>query len=296
VRATEVVGRVSNSTTTKGKEDSPVTVKLIVDFNKDGRFEESGSTDKVYKVAATNGRFFFNNVEIPETGTKANLIVTKDGYAPYSKILELKPEVPVNVDVSLVPAFTKVVQVQEKKRAGEKLYFTLTKSGEIRVSSGTRTVNVSDDELSLAIDEGTLPEDVTTIKVSMKTFNSADKKDIKYFPGEFKGTDPKGAGEEVGLESLTFALLDLRDQNGNPLTLNPKRADTCLYEVTQTIPSDAVRKIKEKGDFDNNTPGCQVPIYSYDYNTEGWDYLGTGTILDENNTKPECSKLDENKR
>jgi hypothetical protein len=299
---TDVVGQISDTTYTATRtfvratstESSTATVKLIVDFNGDGKFEESGSVDKVYEAVTADGRFQFHNVEIPATGAKANLIVTKEGYATYSKVLELKPETPINVDALLAPASTQVVPITKTTKAAGKLFITLTKSGDIKVSSGVRAVSIEDSELTVAIDETALADSVTAIKASMKVFNSAKKEDIKYFPGEFKGTNPKGEGE-VQLESLTFSLVDLKDQDGNPLSVVPTRADGCLYEVTQTLPPEAINKIKEKGDFNPDKLGCQVPIYSYNFNSEGWDYLGEGDVLDSSGTLvDDCSSLDPN--
>jgi len=290
---TSVAGKVNGETATRAPSQtfSP-TVKLIVDSNGDGTFDEK--TDKVYETVATNGKFQLLNVEVPEKGAKANLIISLDGYAPYSKVLDLSPNNPVTLDVQLVPASTKVVPITRERRAGGKLFLTLTKSGEIKVSSGVRAVSIEDSQLTVEVDTKDLPESVTAIKATMKTFNSAKREDIKYFPGEFKGEDPKGNGE-VGLESLTFALIDLKDQDGNPLKVSSGRAGECLYEVTQTLPAEAIAKIKEKGDFDESTPGCQVPIYSYSYNSQSWDFLGTGEVKDSSGNPVNCDELDETK-
>ena len=292
---TDVAGKVNTQTTTRALEESvKANVKLIVDSNKDGLFDEN-SDDKVYETVVTNGKFQFLNVEVPKNGTKANLVISADGYVPYSKVLNLAPNTPVSLDLQLIPASTKVVTVPKARRAGEKLFLTLTKEGEIKVSTGSRApLSIEDTKLTVSFDTEDLPPDLTTIKATMKTFNSAKREDLKYFPGEFKGKDPEGKGE-VGLESLTFSLIDLKDQDGNPLILSPNKADenSCLYSVLQTLPQEAISKIKKKGDFDEKTPGCQVPIYSYNYNSESWDYLGTGTVKDSSGKEVECNALTE---
>jgi len=279
---TNILGRVLTETTLNVNP----TVKLTVDLNKDGNFD---SSDKSYQTVAKEGKFQILGIEIPEDGAKASLTVKADGYTTYSKVVKLQPNVPVNLTVSLAPASTVVVNVPKKRAPGEKVIFTL-KDGKIEVSRNLRALSTEGAQISLILDESSIPQEVTKLKVSMKSFNSANPKDIKYFPGEFKGEAPEG-DKEVGLKSVSFAFIGIEDQDGNPITLKATKASTCLYQISQILPTDAIKTIREVGDFSKEKVGCQVPIYSYNGNSEKWEFLGTGTIVDVN----DCKELQDGK-
>ncbi len=279
LKQTDIVGQVQPN------DISPV-VKLTVDTNQDGIFD---TLDKTYQVIATDGKFRIPQVDVPENGTIAQLVVEAENYTTYTKTLNLLPDTPVNLSITLSPAYTKIVNLSRNRASGSKIIISLGQDGKLKVYRGTRAITAEVPPMEVELNEANIPENVTQLKVSMKPFNSSDPEDLKFFPGEFRGSSPDGK-EEVGLESVAFAFLELKDQNGNPVSLQPSKADACLYRLTQTIPKEGISKIKEEGDFNKEEPGCQVPIYSFNENTGKWDFLGTGTLQGINS----CDELNEN--
>ncbi|SNR80644.1 PKD domain-containing protein [Desulfurobacterium atlanticum] len=280
--ATEEVSLVSAKVVGEVEGVSAASVRLVVDKNDNGIFSEDDGDIVYASVTDDNGFFAFTDVKIPDSGVNATLTVSKDGYADFTKVLNLMPDrSSITMRISLVPATTTVIPITTDVRTTGKITIAVSKDGNVKTFIGTTRapLDLNGTDITVSFDTSLLPSDVTAIKSSLKNFDSTNESDIKYFPGEFAGEDPNGNGE-VLLDSVVFSLVDIENQNGEPLRFISTREDTCNVEITRYLSGSAIKKIKERGDFEPDTPGCQVPIYTYIPQTGKWDYLGVGTVID----------------
>jgi hypothetical protein len=245
----------------RGEEEnlSGAKIKLIVDFNRNGVFEGKHSEDGRYLSATLDGEFFIKEVEIPLQGAKAELIVEKDGYAPYYKVLELLPKTDVNVNVELSPLSKDITPVLR-----------------------SRGIVVGNSEVSLDFTPLAVEEDTTLLNVSYKIFDL--KEELNKVPGEFF-VDGKP------MEILSLISLELKNQIGEVVEFADEYS--CPYTIKQKLSPEAVVKIRNRGDIDRSEEGCQVPIYTFSLESGGWSYFGEGTVVDALGRKVHCDELSE---
>jgi len=287
---------VDNSTSTRTRavssSNSEGIAKLVVDLNNNGEFEDEG--DKTYKAVITNGKVSFPQVSIREKGTtKVKLTIEKTGRSPFEKVLELSPNASINLKVETVPVQVVTQKINRSKSNSGYLVFGIYKDSNkpfARVVA-SRSDNISlgtEAKVQVAIPVYKLSDNVSSVTASLQIFDG--KKDVKHFPGEFKGTgytSTRGDNEPVALQSVSFAYMKLQDQNGNDLkndfTDNKARTmDDVEMTVQLEVPCDNLDMIK---DDDNAKNGVQVPLWTYNYNTGSWTYVGEGDLYYDNGTE-----------
>ena len=287
---------VDNSTSTSTRavssSNSEGIAKLVVDLNNNGEFEDEG--DKTYKAVITNGKVSFPQVSIREKGTtKVKLTIEKTGRSPFEKVLELSPNASINLKVETVPVHVVTQNIPQKPKSNNGyLVFGIYKDSNkpfARVVASRSDISLSTNaKVQVAIPVDKLSDNVSSVTAFLQIFDG--KKDVKHFPGEFKGTgytSTKGDNEPVALQSVSFAYMKLQDQNGNDLkndfTDNKARTmDDVEMTVQLEVPCDNLDMIK---DDDNAKNGVQVPLWTYNYNTGSWTYVGEGDLYYDNGTE-----------
>ncbi|WP_187646823.1 PKD domain-containing protein [Nitrosophilus labii] len=302
--STTTVGAASSLVPTATTvNDSSAVATLIVDLDNDGVY--GSSKDAVYQTAInSDGSFDFGAVEVAENGSKAQLSVEKDNFAPYKKIISLKNGQSVTVNAEMtVPVNTQVVDISDfnatsKQNMFLKLGVSNTISG---IKSYAKIMSLNDlktqadpsfgDTISESvIPLSAFPDSVKLVNAKIKAFDPTKKEDSKYFPGEYKGigkdSGTMATSEPMQLVSVAFDLISLTDQNGDPIELNasvltqsklsPELDYTsCLQTKTRYLSQDQVDMIEAYGDDDNDsTNGFQVPMWYYDAQSGMWRYLG----------------------
>ena len=252
-----------------------------------------GNTE--YVATEQDGRYVFN-IKVPANVTEAILKIEKPGFVPVEKKISLKGD-NISLKAQLQTAISKTVD-KAQLRAGENesLVIALTKNGDIKTYSSLKKA-VSDESNTLVISANTTLidkwQDISKIKVKLRKFEPTPE-DISAFPGVFK--DDKGNTIETG--GFSFEELTAVYQNGTeaPLRANPSKArDSCLWRVEKYLSSSALETIKNHGDSDEDKPGCQVPIYVFDYEKGVWSKLGTADVKLSNGTLVECNNIDTTK-
>ena len=286
--------------------DEDASAQLIVDENADGSF---GGDDTLYTASIyTDGSFAFDKVQVPSTSTvQAQLTVSKDGYAPVVKVIELSNGQTTSIvaEAGSLPVFTEVIAIDKNTTtAGSYLKIGLKQSAS-GISSYAKIMSLSElnaeaddpsfgeDELSTSvIPLDAIPDSVTEIKADMKAFDPTDPEDSKYFPGEYKGEGKGDSTTPSRLVSVGFDLVSLRDQNGNPVELDPTAMkasklrplaidwDNCLQTKVRYLGTKQVELIESMGDDDNTTPEFEIPMWYYNYKTGTWNYLGEAEYTD----------------
>ena len=241
-----------------------------------------------------NGSFSFNNIAVsPDNSTtKALLKISKEGYAPYEKVIYLPKNGSTRITYSLVPAQTITQKIDNttdnitiKGNSGGYLEIGLNKSGKPFIKeTNSRDVNNNDSKISVSIPISDIPTSVHSITASLAAFNGSD---VKHFPGQFQGTGYPGSRASsnfVSLKSISYAYINLTDQNGKKIELidnTSKETGKPGMTVTFNIPCDQLTNIKD----DNNTDsGVQVPLWTYNYNTSSWTWVGEGSLYYDNGT------------
>jgi len=261
----DLAGSVDALNRGEGEKLTGAKVKLIVDFNGNGVFEGKHSQDKIFQSATLNGVFFLKGVEIPERGALAELIVEKEGYAPYYKVLRLSKESSLNVKVTLLPVFKKVVPV-------------------VRSPYPTRGLPVKfPDGLEVDFSPTDIEEDTSLLSVFGKSFS---------LPAEI-GEVPGISRSDNSLEFLSLAFLELKNQRGEEVEFTDE--STCPYTLRLKLSPMAVEKIKEAGDRNKREKGCQVPVYSFTPSNPRWTFLEEGTVVDSFGNRVSCDSIEEGK-
>ncbi|TCK04022.1 PKD domain-containing protein [Phorcysia thermohydrogeniphila] len=254
---TDLAGSVKALNRGEEEKVSAARVKLIVDFNRNGVFEGKHSEDKIYLSATLNGEFFIKSIEIPEQGALAELIVEKEGYAPYYKVLELSPNSELNVNVELLPVS---VEVQPVLRS-------------------LRGLEVGNSEVKVDFSPLAIEEDTTLLNVFYKNYN---------LEGELPQAPGKLEIDGRPLEVLSLLSLELKNQRGEVVEFADEF--TCPYTIRQKLSPKAIEEIRKNGDVDPKS-GCQVPVYYFSSETGKWRYLGNGDIVDSSGGAVDCSSL-----
>ncbi len=280
--------------------DEDASAQLIVDENSDGIF---GGDDTLYSASIySDGSFSFDKVQVATSGTvQAQLTVSKEGYAPVVKVIDLAngQSASIVAEAGSVPVFTEVIAIDRNTTtAGSYLKIGMKHSAS-GISSYAKIMSLSElnaeaDDASFGEDElstsviplDAIPDSVTEVKADMKAFDPTDPQDSQYFPGEYKGEGKGDSATPSRLVSVGFDLVSLRDQNGNPIELDPTamRAsklrpqaidwDNCLQTKTRYLGDKQVELIEEMGDDDTSTPEFEIPMWYYNYKTGIWSYLG----------------------
>jgi len=256
--------------------------------------------NKEYKVipipqgnSSTNCLLDFGTIEL--SSEKASLRIEYQGYAPIEKVLNLKLENGIvksdkgTLEIPLVGVAQGEVDADTlRSSSGRGFAIALTRTGKVKFYRGDRVYRALNDTQNTLTIVANEDPNATKVKYSLRKFD-AKSEDLKVFPGEFVDT------EGNTLRTGGFALTDLRDEKGNPLTLKTSRQNSteCLWNVYMWLSSYDVSSIKKMKDEDPNLEGCQVPIYGWVPGSTGWEYLGYITIVDKNGNKPACDQLDD---
>lgn len=292
--------------------DSDASAQLVVDLNKNKTYGDSGDV-KYTSVVGTNGAFEFSGIEVNKVGeTKAELTVSKKGFAKVTKVVSLSDgqNISVVAEAGTLPVLTQVVAIDRNVvPAGSylKLGITQTLTG---LSAYSKIMSLSelhaeadssfglDDVSTSVIPLDAVPLSVTEITADVQAFDPTSEEDSKYFPGEYRGTGVGGSTEERQLVSAAFDLVSLTDQNGDPLVLDNSvlksskllaQADygSCLQTKVRYLSSAQVALIEGYGDDDNTTADFEVPMWYYNSKLGMWDYLGVAyytSATDANNS------------
>ena len=313
------------ATATGGSSEGTAT--LIVDKNRDGSFivptQNDKNGDAVYTAPIINGSFSFENIAVDDNASvalEALLTVEKDGFAPYTKVINLVKDDPVSVVAEMKnPVMTEVVDLKglsKAQRMSSFVRFGTKRDAEGTVQSFAKLMSLSElRALDTAIQNGevdmngtqsvsviptsAIPESVTTLQVDMQSFDSSNPDEFAAFPGKLKGhgygsnaakAAASNGSNEVDLESAAFDLLKLTDQNGDLIELQPVTSGSKLAPMASGSCSGMVWKrylrgselqvIARWGDDDNETAGYQVPIWSNDNATGAWEFVTEATIHD----------------
>jgi len=254
----------SVSVLNRGEEEkiTGAKIKLVVDFNRNGVFEGKHSEDKIYQSATLNGVFFMKEVEIPEGGTLAELIVEKEGYAPYYNVIKLSPGVTQNLRITLLPLFKEVKPVVRSLNFAGKLLIEFP-------------------NLKLAFSPSAIEEDTALLFVSGRSYEL--KSEIRQVPG---------ISQNNSLTFLTLLFTEIKNQRGEIVEFTAE--STCPYGIRQKLSREAIKNIKEVGDIDKREKGCQVPIYIFTPSNPKWNYFEEGTVVDSFGREVSCDSLSEN--
>ena len=287
--------------------DGTISATLTVDLNNNGEFGDA--TDPIFTAPVkSDGSFDFGAVKVNAEGeTRAQLLVSKDGYAPVTKIITLKDgqDVSVIADAASTPLLTDVVDITTLRTNGTLASSFLqigTKNTNGILSSYAKVVSLSDLQASAdvpidadvetitTIPLAALPDDVTSITAQTQSFDPTDEKDAEKFPGDYVGVGEPGKGEQQ-LVSVSFDYMSLTDQNGDPITLDttkltaasklmPQAIDytSCLRTSTRHLNSSQLELFKKYGDDDNTTTEFEVPLWYYNRDAGNWQYLGQAEI------------------
>ena len=287
--------------------DSTASALLTIDTNNNGEFGDSADT-VLSSTVGSNGSFDFGGVTINETGeTKAQLVVSKQGFAPVTKVISLTNGQTVSViaDAASTPLLTEVVDIQTLRTNGTLSSSFLT-LGLKRTSSGLSSyaeilslsemaakadVPISGDvETETVIPLAALPESVTSITAQTQSFDPTDPEDAAKFPGEYVGVGEPGEGEQR-LVSVGFDYMSLTDQNGNTIELDqnqlagvskllPQAVDytSCLRTSTRYLSGAQLELFKKYGDDDNTTSAFEIPLWYYNSSAGNWQYLGQAEV------------------
>ncbi|OAQ19816.1 PKD domain-containing protein [Thermosulfurimonas dismutans] len=282
-----------------------ISVDLLVDMDRDGEYDPEAG-DKVYSALTDAGGYFrFYGVRVPLEGTRGLIEVQAPGFIPYAKEYSLYPGASLSIsDIELEPAPSVTISLNETTRAAGPIWVVYGEDGSLRTYRGVRApgaITANGSLVAVRIDPAEVPDNVTSLTVTLRGFDSSDPQDIRYFPGDFRGEDPNHKLPEVALESVMFSYLDLRDQDGNPVTLKQRGGtrqtdDPCWGDIYIYLTPGALDKVNLLGDADRNTPGCQTPLYRFPSGnaTGGWEYRGTLTLCKVNPdgtlTPAECSE------
>jgi len=313
---------VSGSTATSGsgitassafKATSAITVDnttaaiLVVDSSGNGKFGDP--TDTVLSSTVnTEGAFDFGAVKVNETGTtKAQLTVSKQGFAPYTSVITLTDGQSVSViaDAASTPLLTEVVNISSLRTAGTLSSSFLeigTRNTSVGVSSYSTIRSLSemkaladvpldgDIETKTVIPLAALDDSVTSIKAETQSFDPTNEEDAAKFPGEFIGVGEPGQGEQR-LVSVGFDYMALTDQNGNPIELDFKKLSasskllpqsvnysTCLRTSIRTLYGSQLELFKKYGDDDNETEEFEIPLWYYNSSAGNWQFLGQAEV------------------
>ncbi len=154
-------------------------------------------------------------------------------------------------------------------------------------------MNATGTKAQVAIPVDSIPDNVEELTASMRLFDSGNSKDIKQFPGEFKGTGypaTKSDDKVVQLKSIAFLYADFTDQDGKKVDFEEKknRQDgTCSnLEVVLNVPDGQISQLTDdvpgKGQYD-------VPIWRYNPDTGMWEFITEGELYYSNGTAVEDS-------
>ena len=298
---------------------SPTTVQataaLTVDADETGVFDQK---DPTFTAVTQNGVFSF---EVPVAdATKeysARLSVVAEGYAPYNKIVRIKagksvnvradaatiPVIRENIDLSTLNAsarMTSFVRVGVRKEGGALTGFSkLLSLSDLKAEADQNLSPEAGTEADYTFPVSAIPDSVKSLDISMQAFDSTDPDQLALFPGEFvgKGLEEHAGvtGGEVGLISAAFDLFDIRDQDGNPVTLTEPPADKlsasadmsgCTMVWRRNITRAQADLIKGWGDYDPGTPEFEVPIWSNDNSEGAWKFVGVGNAYNLDGSSP----------
>ncbi|MBU1659442.1 hypothetical protein KKG72_10400 [bacterium] len=294
--------------------DADASAQLVVDLSKNKIYGDSGDV-KYTSVVGVNGSFEFKDVQVNKSGeTKAELTVSKNGFAKVTKVVTLTDgqNVSVVAEAGALPVLTEVVSIDRNTTVPGGSYLKLgIKQTSTGLSSYSRIMSLSElhaeatdpsfgleDVSSSVIPLDTVPPSVTEITADIQAFDPTSEEDSKYFPGEYKGTGVGGSTEERQLVSAAFDLVSLKDQNGDPVVLDNSVLrtskllaqadyDNCLQTKVRYLSSAQVTLIENYGDDDNTTTDFEVPMWYYNSKLGMWDYLGVAyytSATDVNNT------------
>ncbi len=288
--------------------DSTTSAVLIIDSNNNGEFGDSADT-VLSATVNTDGAFDFGAISVGITGeTKAQITVSKQGFAPYTSIITLTDGQSISVvaDAASTPLLTEVVNISDLRAAGTLSTSFLeigTRSSSLGVSSYSAIRSLSemkaladvpldgDIETRTIIPLAALPDDVTSIKSETQSFDPTNEEDAAKFPGEYIGVGEGSEGEQR-LVSVGFDYMSLTDQNGNAIELDinrlsaaskllPQAVDytTCLRTSTRTLYASQLELFKLYGDDDNTTTEFEIPLWYYNASGGNWQYLGQAEVF-----------------
>jgi len=293
--------------------DTTASAELVIDTNANGTYGDDG--DKIATATVTsNGSFDFGSVEVDtDRDTKAQLTVSKQGFAPVTKIITLSDgqSISVEADAASTPLLTEVVDISAIRAQGA-MASSFLRLGTKRTADGLRSyssiVSLSDMqaladvpidgdvETETIIPLASLPESVTSITAETQSFDPTNEEDAAKFPGEYTGVGEPGKGEQR-LVSVGFDYMSLRDQNGDQIELDaqklsasskllPQAVDytSCLRTSTRYLSGAQLDLFKKYGDDDNTTDEFEIPLWYYNSSAGNWDYLGQAEVYGSDGT------------
>ena len=264
-------------------------VNLMVDLDGDGNYDVASGDISYSVLTDSRGYFRFYNVKVPKEGTRTLITVQASGFLPFSKEFFIFPEISLSIpDIKLEPASSITLDFSKSNRSGGPIWVLYKDNGNITALEGIRAPEVNTlngTRMAIKIDPARVPEDVTSLTITMRAFDSTDTEEIEYFPGDFRGEDPNGKLPEVDLESVMFSFIDMRDQNGNFVTLkdeeNRDSRNPCEGDIYFFVSGKALERLRSIGDLEPKKPGCQIPNYTYlstDKKAGRWIYTGSLTL------------------
>lgn len=290
--------------------DTTTSAVLTVDLNANGEYGDSEDI-VVTSAVGTDGSFNFGSVKIRQTGeTQAQLLVSKQGFAPVTKIITLTDgqSVSVEADAASTPLLTETVNISAIRASGTLSSSFLkfgVKRGDMGLSSYSQIMSLSDMKASAdvpisgdvetetVIPLAALPDSVTSVTAETQSFDPTNPEDAKKFPGEYSGVGKPGQGEQR-LVSVGFDYMSLTDQNGDPINLNlnqlsaaskllPQAVDytSCLRMSTRYLSGAQLDLFKKYGDDDNSTPEFEIPLWYYNSSAGNWQYLGQAEVYED---------------
>lgn len=254
-------------------------VTLLVDANKNGSFNDTQDLKYTSNVD-DKGFYEFPQVSISDVNsTDIYLTASKENFVPSTQKISVRNTQSINVltEAGKVPLINEVVKVDRNITDG----------------------NISFGKSGMSLPIASIPSGVTTLHVTSKVFDATKSDEASFIPQA-----------KNNLQIASYGTFDLKDQNGNEVTLlKPEKRSVsravsgiivasgmidyrnCIRTELRNVEKAQVDLIEANGDYNTSTTQFEVPMWNHNDNNNTWEYIGVAEYVDANKTASKVAQF-----